>query len=90
MAAPRLERFPVQMTHNHHLVEVVHAGAAEGAVGDRETRWLDDVRFDTETGGKPQDSPGVLGDVGLEQRDPHDTLPLNRPHQFRARCPHPG
>ena len=63
------------MTHNHHLIEVVHAGAAEGAVGDREARRLDDVRFDTETGGKPQDGPGVLGDVGLEQRDPHDTLP---------------
>ena len=58
------------VAHDRHLIEIVHAGAAEGAVGGREARRLDDVRFDAEAGGKPQDGPGVLGDIGLKQRNP--------------------
>ena len=70
--APGLERIPARTWRTgNHLVEIVHAGAPEGAVGGREAGRLDDVRLDTETGGEAQDHAGVLGDVGLVERNPH-------------------
>ena len=53
------------------LVEIVHAGPAEGAVGDREAGRLDDVRFDPQAGAKPQNRAGILGNVRLVKGDPH-------------------
>ena len=69
--APVRERLPARVTHDRHLVEVVHAGAAEGAVGGRKAGRLDNVRLDAEAGAEPQNRAGVLGDVGLVERDPH-------------------
>jgi hypothetical protein len=54
-----------------YLIEVVHAGAPKGAVADRKPGRLDQVGLEPETGGEPQDRAGILGDIGLEQRDPH-------------------
>ena len=59
------------MAHEANLIEIVHPGAAERAVGDGKTGRLDDVRLQAEAGAQAQNRPGVLGDVGLEQRDPH-------------------
>jgi hypothetical protein len=59
------------MPRERNLVEVVHSGPAEGAVGDREAGRLDDMRRDAEAGGEAQNRAGVLRDVGLEQSDPH-------------------
>ena len=53
------------------LVEIVHAGPAEGAIGDREAGRLNDVRFDTQAGTKPENRAGILGDVRLVKGDPH-------------------
>ena len=52
-------------------VEVVHAGAAEGAVGDRKAGRLDDMGLDAQAGAEPQNRPGILGNVGLVEGDPH-------------------
>src|SRR5262249_8134838 len=68
---PSFERIPVGVAHERHLVEIVHAGAAEGAVGGRKTGRLDDVSLDGEAGGQAQNRAGVLGNVGLVERDPH-------------------
>ena len=51
------------------MVEIVHAGAAKMAVGDREAGRLDDRRPDAETGAGAQHGAGVLRDVGLVERE---------------------
>ena len=53
------------------MVEVIHAGAAECAVGGRKTSRLDDMGLDAEAGAQTQDRTGVLGDIWLEQGDTH-------------------
>ena len=58
------------------LVEIVHAGAAERPVGDRETGRLDDVRLDSEARAQPQDGTGVLGNIRLVEGDPHRCRPV--------------
>src|SRR3954471_1761387 len=68
-AAPRLERLPALMAHDVHLIEIVHAGPPEGAVGGGKARRFDDMRFDAETGGQTKNGPRVLGNIGLEQRN---------------------
>ncbi len=52
-------------------VEIVHAGAAEGAVGHREAGRLDDMRLQRQAGAEPQNRPGILGNIRLVKGDPH-------------------
>jgi hypothetical protein len=59
------------VAHQLYVVEIIHAGAAEGAVAGGKTRGLDDVRLDAEAGGEPQNRSGVLGDIGLIKRKAH-------------------
>src|SRR5438309_1595384 len=70
-ASPGLERLPARMAPDRHPIEVIHACATERAIGGRETGRLDDLRLDAETCGQAKNGPGVLGNVGLEKRDPH-------------------
>ena len=55
-APPLLERRPGGVPRQRHPIEVVHSGAAEGAVGDRKARRLDDVRRDPEAGARAAES----------------------------------
>ena len=71
MRLPGRERRPARVTGEPHLVEIVHTGAAEGAVGGRKAGRLDDVRFHAQASRKAQDRAGVLGNVGLIERDAH-------------------
>ena len=73
-APPGVEGGPGGMAHDRHLVEVVHSGAAEGAVGDREAGRLDDVGLDPEAGAEPQNRSGILRDIGLVEGDPHGVV----------------
>ncbi len=57
------------MAHDGDGVEIVHAGAAEGAVGDREPGRLDNVRFNPEAGAQPQNRAGILRNIGLIEGD---------------------
>ncbi len=50
-------------------LEIVHAGAAEVAVGGVEAAGLDDVHRHAEAGAHADDGAGVLRDVGLEERE---------------------
>ncbi len=59
------------MPHDVDLIEIIHARAAEGAVGDREPGGFHDMRLDAEAGAEPQNRSGILRDVRLEQGDPH-------------------
>src|SRR4029079_6104420 len=68
-AAPILEWLPARMTHDGHLIEIVHTGSRKGAVGGGELCWRDDMRCDARAGRQPQNGPGVLGDIGLKQRN---------------------
>src|SRR5216683_1543933 len=68
---PEVESVPRGMPHERDLIEVIHSGTTESAVGDRKTRWLDEVRFKAQTGGEAQNRAGVLGNIGFEQSDPH-------------------
>ena len=43
---PGLEIAPRAVPHDRHHIEIVHAGAAERAVGGRKTRRLNDVSLD--------------------------------------------
>ena len=57
------------MPHDRHPVEIVHPGAAEGAVGHREAGRLDQMGVHSEAGAEPQNRAGVLRNVGLVERD---------------------
>ena len=59
------------MADQSDLVEIVHPGAAEGAVGSRETGRFDQMRLDAEAGAKPQNRAGILGNIGLVKCDAH-------------------
>ena len=53
------------------LVEIVHPGAAESAVGHLETGRLYNMCFDPQAGTKPENRSGILRNVGLEQGYAH-------------------
>jgi len=57
------------MAHDGDRVEIVHAGAAEGAVGDGKPGRLDNVRFDPQAGAQPQNRAGILRNIGLIKGD---------------------
>ena len=59
------------MADEDDLVEVVHTGPAEGAIGNRESCGFYDVRLHAQTGAKAKNCAGILGDVRLVKRDPH-------------------
>ena len=59
------------MAGQGNLIQIVHAGAPKGTIGDRKAGRLDDVRFDTQAGAKPENRAGILGDVRLVEGDPH-------------------
>ena len=61
------------MPDDGDLIEVVHSGAAEMAVGDRESGRLDNMGLDAQAGAQAQNRPGVLRDVRLEKDDAHRT-----------------
>src|SRR5262245_45087632 len=71
LAPPALEGRPRGVPHERDAVEVIHAGAAKGAIGRGKAGRLDDVRLHAQAGTQAQNRPGVLGDVGLVQSDPH-------------------
>ena len=74
---PGLENAPGDVAVERDLVEIVHAGAAEGAVGGGKPGRLDDMGLDAKAGRQPQNRAGVLRNVGLVEGDPHGA--------FRAR-----
>ena len=47
--------------------QIIHSGAFEVAVGEREAGRMDDVDRHAETGAETQDGAGVLRDVRLEK-----------------------
>jgi len=67
--APVLEGVPVDMPGQSGHFEIVHAGALERFVGEREACRLDNVDAKTEAGGEAQDCPGVAGNVRLVEGD---------------------
>jgi hypothetical protein len=64
------------VAHDADLVEIVHAGAAEVAVGNRKAGGFDDMRCHVKAGAKPKNRPGVLGNIGLEKRNLHAVIAL--------------
>lgn len=59
------------MADQRDRVEIIHPGAAKGAVGEGKARRRDQMRLDAEAGGEPQNRPGVLRNVGLVEGDAH-------------------
>src|SRR5690242_15434703 len=70
-APPGFERRPGGVPGEVDLIEIVHAGAAEGAVAHRETGRLDQMRLQPQAGGQAENRAGVLRDVGLVEGDAH-------------------
>jgi hypothetical protein len=66
---PFLESPERRMAGEDNLVEIVHAGPAEGAVGHWEAGRFDDVRLDAEAGSETKDRARILGNIGLIKRD---------------------
>ena len=69
--APLGEGLPGGVSRELHRVEIVHSGAAEGAVAGRKPRRLDQMGLDAQAGRQPKDGAGVLGNIGLEKGDRH-------------------
>lgn len=67
--APGVEALPVDVPGHGDTRQIVHAGSLEVLVGEDEACGLDDIDFQPETGGKPQDGAGIAGDVGLVKGD---------------------
>src|SRR5262245_9192138 len=90
LTAPALECRPVGVPHDLDLIQVIHAGPSEGAVGGRKSGRLDDVRLDPQTRRQAQDRARVLRNVRLIERDPHGYLsPVSSGHNWRrlpSRC----
>ena len=57
------------MPHERDGIEIVDAGAAEGAIGGGEPGRLDNMRLDAEARAQPQHRSGILRDVGLVEGD---------------------
>ena len=65
----RLKCFPIEMPRQRGLLNLVHAGSFECAVGQVKAGRLDDVHTKAETGGGSDDRTGVAGNVRLEEGD---------------------
>ena len=66
---PFEEAPPALVPGEGRLLEVVHAGPFEGAVGHVEAGRLDYVDSDAQAGGHAQYGSGVPGYIGLEERN---------------------
>ena len=55
------------MATNARACGIIEAGALQPPVVEHETKGLDQVDRDRETGGEAQQCPGILRDVGFEQ-----------------------
>ncbi len=84
--APLLESPPGLVADQADPVEVIHSGAAEIAVADREAGRLDNVRLHIQAGAEPENRSGVLRNVGLEQGYAHalETRFLDRPRDEKV------
>jgi len=69
--APTVEIAPGEMAHDLDGIEVVHPGAAEGAVGCRESGRLDDMGLDAEAGAQAENRTGILRNIRLVESDAH-------------------
>ena len=58
---------------------VIHAGALELAVVEREAKWLDEVQRRARGGAEPGDIAGVRRDFRLKEDDVHGrSKPINQ------------
>ncbi len=64
---PALEGAPGDVALDSDVIEIIHAGAAEMALGHGEARGFDQGGLDPHAGAKAQHRACVLGNVGLEQ-----------------------
>lgn len=80
---PILETLPRGMPGERDPIEIVHAGAAEGPVGGRKAGRLDDMGVEPKAGREPQNGPGVLWNIRLEQGDTHGSA-LSDPPPWAA------
>ncbi|KAB2854902.1 MAG: VWA domain-containing protein, partial [Bauldia sp.] len=68
-ASPVLESREGGVPGDAHLVEIIHPRAAKMPVAGRKPGRLDNRRIDAEAGAQAQHRPGVLRNIGLEQRE---------------------
>jgi len=66
---PRLEKLERTVAGERNLIEVIHAGAPEGAVRNWEPGRLNDMRRNAQAGAEPQNCTGVLGNIRLIEGD---------------------
>jgi hypothetical protein len=59
-----------------HLIQVVHSGATEGAIGDRKPRRFDDMGRNAKARAEAQNRSGILRNVGLVKGKLHRASPL--------------
>ena len=69
------------------MVEIVHPGPPQRAVGHVEAGRSDDMDGDAEAGGEPENVAGILRNVGLVEgeRDHWRSMPLGRVHSRHPR-----
>ncbi len=86
--SPCLEGAPIGMAHHGNLMEVIHSGAAEGAVGGWEAGGLDDMRLDPKARTEPQNRPRILRDVRFKKSDAHaaPTREVRAGRRLKHRC----
>src|SRR5436309_2867014 len=75
-APPFLEGRPRGVPSQTHLIQVIHSGAAEGAIGDRKARRFDDMGRNAKACAEAQNRSGILRNVGLVKGKLHQASPL--------------
>lgn len=66
--APCLKCGPITVVHHRRPVEIIKAGALERPVIKPEPGGSDNMNVNPQTGAKPQQSAGVLRNIGLVER----------------------
>ena len=57
------------MATNARACGIIEQGPLQPPVVEHETERLDQIDLDPETGGKTQQCPGILRDIGFEQSE---------------------
>src|SRR5215831_16103427 len=78
---------PRSMPAKNEIRRVIEERALETPIIEQETARLDQVDGQPKARSKPQQGPGILRDVRLEQDETHSTSQSAFPDEGSSRCP---
>jgi hypothetical protein len=80
-----MESIPGFMPPDIGAFEIIHSRPLQPPVGQEKSTGLDQVDPDPQTGPQPHQAAGILGDIGLIQRQAHHKPPIFTPLWIKSR-----